>query len=240
MVEKLGRVDWEEALKVSIISGIDKDYPASYKVIIGTNPRVAHSDTSSSHYVVVSRIHRMDPPDSRNLDNFRRRYQQFGKYILIPAHYQNAETEPNPFFELGILKGEVRFREAWEIGENDVDVVAIEKDDNPIIPEGVENPPVLTALARFQKRRAAKRDLPQEALDLIKTHANELISDNKAIERLFDYLSKDHVKGHWVCYCGSGEKLRRCHFDELINLRSDIDATTARRCFKHIRSVADG
>lgn len=59
--------------------------------------------------------------------------------------------------ELGILKSEVRFRSAWEIGENDPDIVAIQEGDNPIIPEGIDNAPVLTALTRFQKRRATKR-----------------------------------------------------------------------------------
>ena len=155
-LDLLGRVDQNEALKVSIISGIDKGYPASYKIVIGTNPQVAHNDPSSSHYVVVSRICRMDPPDSRNVNNFRERFEEFGKYILMPAHYLSPETEPTPFFEWGLVKSEVRFRSAWEIGENDPDVVAIDEDDNPIIPQGIEDAPVLTALSRFQKRRATR------------------------------------------------------------------------------------
>jgi hypothetical protein len=231
-LEKLGRVDRDEALKVTIISGIDKDYPASYRVVIGTNPQVAHDDPSSSHFVVVSRIHRMDPPDSRNLDNFRRRLEQFGRYMLIPAHYVNPVTEPNPFFELGVLKSDVRFRSAWEIGENDTDVVAIGEDDNPIIPEGMENAPVLSAIARFKKRRLAKGKLPREVSGFIEANAKEIESDHEAIKRLFEYLSKDQIKGHWSCYCGSGKKLRDCHFDELSKLRSDIDVKKAKKYLK--------
>jgi hypothetical protein len=236
-LEKLGRVDRNEALKVTIITGIDREHPGSYKVVIGTNPQVAHDDPSSSHFVVVSRIRRVDPPDLRNLDNFRQRFEAFGKYILVPAHYVNAETETTPFFELGILKTEVRFRSAWEIGENDPDVVALKEDDNPIIPAGVKNAPVLSAMARFSNRRVKRRRLPQEVYKLVEKNAGDLLSDHQAIRTLFEYLSKDQIKGHWSCYCGSGEKLRRCHFGELMKLREDINIATAKNCLRRISDV---
>jgi hypothetical protein len=156
--------------------------------------------------------------------------------MLIPAHYVNPATEPNPFFELGVLKSDVRFRSAWEIGENDTDVVAIGEDDNPIIPEGMENAPVLSAIARFKKRRLAKGKLPREVSGFIEANAKEIGSDHEAIKNLFEYLSKDQIKGHWSCYCGSGEKLRSCHFDELIKLRSDVDVKMAKRYLKKIRA----
>ncbi len=44
------------------------------------------------------------------------------------------------------MKRELYVREAWKIGRNDVDAVAIKEEDEPIIPSGQENPPVLELL----------------------------------------------------------------------------------------------
>jgi len=46
-----------------------------------------------------------------------------------------------------------------------------------------------------------------------------------------DYLSKDEIKGHWSCPCGSGKRLRNCHFESLIDLRLKIPPQTARQSF---------
>lgn len=46
--------------------------------------------------------------------------------------------------------------------------------------------------------------------------------DKKVITRFLEYLTKKKVKGHWLCYCGSGEKMRNCHFDTLIDSRTKI------------------
>jgi hypothetical protein len=37
-------------------------------------------------------------------------------------------------------------RDAWEIGPNDPDAVALRDDDDPMIPEGQEDAPVLRAM----------------------------------------------------------------------------------------------
>lgn len=225
-LDKLGRVDQEEMLKVTIITGIDKAHPSSYKVLIGTNANIVDSDPSSSHAVLVSRWLRVDPPDLRNLDMFRRRYDEFGRYIIVPGHYSEPEAESKPFFELGIVKSEVRFREAWEIGENGTDSVALTEEDDPIIPEDITDAPVLAVMAKSKKPQRGKKEVPREIVELIQAKVPELASDREAIERLFGYLKKSQIKGHWPCYCGSGEKLRRCHLTELMNLRSDSDVAT--------------
>jgi hypothetical protein len=42
------------------------------------------------------------------------------------------------------------------------------------------------------------------------------------ITTYLDYLSKDEVKGHWECPCGSGQRLRNCHAAHLRTLRGRI------------------
>ena len=64
---------------------------------------------------------------------------------------------------------------------------------------------------------------------VIEYYSEELESKNiQLILRFLRYLSKPMkkgkhiVKGHWPCYCGSGKKLRDCHYPNLIDLRDKI------------------
>lgn len=50
-------------------------------------------------------------------------------------------------------------------------------------------------------------------------------------------LSRDHLKGHVTCPCGSGKKLRNCHRAELQDLRQRIPAHMAERMYKRIRGA---
>jgi hypothetical protein len=43
-------------------------------------------------------------------------------------------------------------REAWEIGPNDPDAVALKQDEQPLIPDDVKDAPVLRTLTRWAKR----------------------------------------------------------------------------------------
>jgi len=40
-------------------------------------------------------------------------------------------------------------------------------------------------------------------------------------------LAADRVKGHWSCPCGSGRRLRDCHFASVLELRNNISPTDA-------------
>ncbi len=53
-----------------------------------------------------------------------------------------------PSTQFALAKRQLDIREAWQIGENDPDLVALSEDDDPIVPEGVTNPPVNKALMR--------------------------------------------------------------------------------------------
>jgi hypothetical protein len=148
---KLGQVDEDEQLRVSIITGIDKKHPSSYNVVISTNLKLM-AKSQRRYFVLVSRINRMDPPDLRNLNLFLEEYNRTGRYIILPAHFADIAEIPKPFWDLWIGKQELRISPAWQIGENDPDVWAVQEEDDPIIPDGIENAPVIRALQRFGKR----------------------------------------------------------------------------------------
>jgi hypothetical protein len=147
---RLGEVDKDEQLKISIITGIDRSKPFSYRIVIGTNPDLEGQDSSERFFLMVSRIHRMDPRDHKNLDGFLRRYERLGVYMLLPAHYVSEADEPRLFWNLWIGKSELTVRPAWQIGENAPEINALSIDEDPIIPEGVENAPVLSALQKIR------------------------------------------------------------------------------------------
>lgn len=240
-LDKLGRVDSGEQLRVSIITGIDRSHPASYKVIIGTNLSSADKDSQSKQFIMVSRINQMDPPDTKNLDGFLRRLERIHKYILLPAHFIDVHAKPTPFFELGILKQQLHVRPAWQIGENDPDVSAIREDDDPIIPDGIEDAPVLRALQRFSKQNGEKKRVQRESKatgEMLARFSAELdVHDLQAITTFIEYLSKSELKGHWTCYCGSGKKLRQCHLEKLLDTRSRVNVSEAKDILNQLRST---
>jgi hypothetical protein len=50
-----------------------------------------------------------------------------------------------------ILKRSLFVKNAWEIGENDLGSAVINKDDSPVIPEGIVDLPVLKVLNKKNK-----------------------------------------------------------------------------------------
>lgn len=146
--KKIGSIDQDEQLRVSIITGIDNSNPFSYKVLIGVNPKVKKGSQSVMQYV-LSRVHRMDPPDHANLNRFLEKYNETGWYVLLPGHFLDESLEPELFWKHGIAIRELIVRPAWQIGRHDPNIVALQPGDDPIIPEGVEHPPVLSALERW-------------------------------------------------------------------------------------------
>ena len=56
-----------------------------------------------------------------------------------------------PVSDVYIAKRELNVRDAWQIGRNDPDVVGIREDDDPIVPDGQQNAPVLEVLRWLQE-----------------------------------------------------------------------------------------
>jgi hypothetical protein len=48
--------------------------------------------------------------------------------------------------------------------------------------------------------------------------------DNSPLTGFFDLLGREKVKGHWICPCGSGEKLRDCHGEQVHRVRERLPA----------------
>ena len=84
---ELGSEDKDDRLRVSIITGINRDNPAAYRVVISANPD--GSGIPGSQFIIVARINTMEPKTSENLDRFLKSYQEHGRYKITPATARN-------------------------------------------------------------------------------------------------------------------------------------------------------
>ena len=139
---ELGKNDDKELLRISIIRRINRKRPHHYRAVLGTN--IEHSDlpNSTACVVVMQRIHTMEPASDKNLEMFMEAYERFGAYFLAPAVVDRSGQFPESIGEFGILKRELIVREAWEIGLDDLDRAGILPGDDPVVPDGVADPPV--------------------------------------------------------------------------------------------------
>ncbi|SMG19918.1 hypothetical protein [Sphingobacterium psychroaquaticum] len=145
-----GKEDKSDTIMVSVIKGIDKNNPYWYKVLI--SKKMDEELMKKGHLLSISsRFRVMEAENDINLRNLTETYKKHGKYLLVPAFLDDS-YQPKPFFNLGILKSELKIINAWEVGLHDIERTAITDDDDPIIPSDQPNAPILEVL-KFKRNR---------------------------------------------------------------------------------------
>jgi len=147
---ELGSRDDDNKLRVAIIRGVSKASPHAYRVVLGSDPVVSFTQSTITHAVMVARINTMEPSSSENLKRFLDSYEVCKSYILTFAFQVGQQITIGRDNQL--LKQQLVVREAWEVGPYDIDVVAIQEDDDPIVPDEQRNAPVLGTLKRLRAR----------------------------------------------------------------------------------------
>ncbi len=148
---RFGFEDLNQNLRIAIIRGVTSSNSNAYAIMIGPNvdklPKIPNS-------TAVSRFCIMTPSSSKNFDTFLAEYQKHKRYLLAPAHLPSQDAAPElPLVDLALGKYDLIVREAWQIGENDMDISAIDLDDLPIIPHDQDNAPILKAIKWLEKIR---------------------------------------------------------------------------------------
>jgi len=156
-LNELGNRDEDDRLRISIVRGINKKKPYHYRVVVGSNPNTSFSSPGIRFVAVVNRVHTLEPSSHENLERFLQSYNSFGHYFLAPAIANKDMTSIHPMLDYCISKREIHVKDAWEIGKNDLEGTAIHEDDDPIIPEGVTNPPIFELLQIKRKGKPRKR-----------------------------------------------------------------------------------
>jgi hypothetical protein len=147
----IGQGDRNDRLRISIITGVDRDRPASYRVMICEN-LAASATPSSDEIVVISRFHQMDPSNTDNLDRFRSHLEKTPQYFFAPAQVDLKTKQIIPYVELSISKSTIRIVPAWTLDETHLEMMTIKKDDRVFVPSGVTTVPLHAALARNNER----------------------------------------------------------------------------------------
>ncbi|QOG03481.1 hypothetical protein [Flavobacterium sp. MDT1-60] len=141
-LSKLGNLDFNEEIRLSIIKGIDSNNPHWYRVHICKEMREHKEDVL---FTSVSKLHTLHPVNSANLDNLIQFYNAKNKYKIYPASI-DSEGAFRPDLSRGIEKTKLVIKEAWEISLNDIDSAAILKNDKIIIPKNIQDAPILEVL----------------------------------------------------------------------------------------------
>lgn len=154
--EEIGPDDTNDLLRLVLIRGISIRHPLHYRAVIGANFET--QPLEGSRFIMnVSRITTMTPESETNLSTYLAIFEQTRSYFLAPAILDKGAPTPHWHPDFTIQKHAIHVREMWQIGPNDPDSVGIRKDDDPIIPPGIDSPPVLAVLA---KRKAQQAEEP--------------------------------------------------------------------------------
>ncbi len=149
LAKELGEEDEEDRLRISIIRNIDKNSPTHYRVCIAENIALKNNQRAQ----IIARINTMEPLHKKNIDSFLDNYEKVGRYLLSHSTIKKGQlVQPISIGRKTILKSHIRVIDAWEIGPNDLEMMAIHDDDDPYIPDGVENPPINETIKRKKKK----------------------------------------------------------------------------------------
>ena len=142
----------DENVRISIITGVTKDNPFAYSIQIGPVYRTS-DEQSGKTFMTMSRNLRLDASNPGNLNRFLEGFQKAGSYGLVAAFTQPGDDFPTPMTELLLPRRNLDVRPAWMIGENDPDLSVMQEADDPFIPDGIADPPILKAMARMRQFR---------------------------------------------------------------------------------------
>ena len=108
------------------------------------------------YFASMCRKHTMTPNTNWNLDTFERLYKQFGGCWFTAFQIDNNKQLLMPKNFKDVFKfTTIEFRNAWEIGLDDMATLALNPNDVPFIPEGKKDiAPVLEVIDMFRKLRA--------------------------------------------------------------------------------------
>jgi hypothetical protein len=77
-----------------------------------------------------------------------------------------------------------------------------------------------------------------DADGVLEFYAEQLGSEDlRQGRRLLLLLTREEIKGHWPCPCGSGEPMRRCHLETVRDVRRRVSVTRAKTSLKFVEDL---
>jgi len=151
-IEKFGKEDKDEVIKITIIKGIDEKKPFHYRVGISKTVEI---DTMSNNEVFhnVSRGLTVHPNDHDNLDKMVSGLKSVKEFLFCPAAFDTKTNKIEIRFNKAIVKRKLTVKWAWEIGLQDMDRASIDLDTFPVIPPDKKNDAPILAVLEEKKEK---------------------------------------------------------------------------------------
>jgi hypothetical protein len=124
--ERFGDKDVNEEIYIAVIKEISDQNPFYYNVLITSQPPTEKFDENIKLITQVGRYMTMEPQSALNLSRFIADYKSVKSFNIVPAIWR--EGRPPEFLpELSILKRQVVVKIASDVGENDIEHMALPK-----------------------------------------------------------------------------------------------------------------
>ena len=154
-IRDIGTVDAYDKISIRIIKGIDRYHPYWYRVVVGQS-NFPYSQTKNAQIIAMPvRMHTMQPNSDANLKLFERELQIFKCFSMCPSYFKDIAAQPQIFEELMIRKkySSIKICDACDVSENDwLAESGLLPTDEPIIPTGKENAPILSMIQRKRQK----------------------------------------------------------------------------------------
>ena len=149
LIAEVGINNNKSRLMINILKGISVNEPYNYRVQICEN----YGSISDSKLMnVISRLHTMTPASGENLKNFARAFDKSGSCRLGFGGIRNGKIYTPANGEDKHIKLEsLKIMEAWEVEINSIESIAILSTDEPNVPYGVKEAPVLKVINQRRK-----------------------------------------------------------------------------------------
>lgn len=150
-IKDIGHNDSKNKIGIRIVKGIDKKHPYWYRVIV-CQLGFSHNGMKNPQIIAAPvRLHTMQPNSDANLKKFERELQIVKSFSICPSYFQDISAQPQVFQDLMIHKNleSIMICDACDLQDNDwLTECAILPTDDPIIPPGKENAPILAIIKR--------------------------------------------------------------------------------------------
>lgn len=150
-IKDIGHNDSKNKIGIRIIKGIDNKHPYWYRVIVCQLGFSNNGMKNSQIMAMPVRLHTMEPDSDVNLKMFERELQIVKSFSICPSYFQDVSAQPQVFQDLMIHKNleSIMICDACDVQEADwLTECAILPTDDPIIPPGKENAPILAMIQR--------------------------------------------------------------------------------------------
>ncbi|MDT3698370.1 MAG: SEC-C domain-containing protein [Thermincola sp.] len=143
---RFGSYDADDEVQIGVIKGIDKRNPCHYRVIITSKMKPSGKLNQVKRIQWICRLHTMEAKTLTNLQILEEAIKQNNNFQLVQFTMKNGQLEP--LGETAIKKNvqSITICNAWEIEDDSYLFAGVMPIDDPIIPPGAENAPIINVL----------------------------------------------------------------------------------------------